>query len=85
MKNAAPLDILKAFFGNIKTACTISLALEQLVDPVAKLFVKSSQKRNLMSHSDSKVIYLCNVKNMHMSEIKMTNKILIICNHGSLT
>ena len=63
MKNAAPLDILKTFFGNMKTGSTISLTLEQLIDPLSKLFVKSSQKRNLMSHGDAKVMYLFVISN----------------------
>ncbi|GFY59533.1 telomere-associated protein RIF1 [Trichonephila inaurata madagascariensis] len=45
-KAAVPLDLVKTFFGNLKTGSVISCALEELALPLSKFFVDSQKKAN---------------------------------------
>ncbi|GFS89665.1 telomere-associated protein RIF1, partial [Nephila pilipes] len=45
-KTAVPLDLLKTFFGNLKTGSVISSVLEELAVPLSKFFAITQKKAN---------------------------------------
>ncbi|KAF8793815.1 Telomere-associated protein RIF1 like protein [Argiope bruennichi] len=78
-KAAAPLDLVKTFFGNLKTGVAISSALEELVPSLSKLFAISLTKTQIGTKLEVFWNVLTSAIEMHYLGQYDTDFLIVMC------